>query len=100
MHQLRGRVGRNNLQSYCILISDKCANQRLNALLSTNDGFEISKLDLQQRGTGDLVGISQSGFTEEIAILLNNPKMFEYTSRYAKEIINNAKIFITKEVVI
>ena len=94
LHQLRGRVGRNQLQSYCVLISDKSNNKRLSALCSTNDGFEISKLDLQQRGTGDLAGFSQSGFTEDVAIMLNNPKMFEYTQRYAKEIVENARFFL------
>ena len=97
LHQLRGRVGRSNIQSYCILISEKEDNMRLAALVSTNDGFEIAKLDLQQRGTGDLAGVTQSGFTEEIAILLSNPKMFEYAQKYAKEIVDNAKIFLTKK---
>lgn len=97
LHQLRGRVGRSNIQSYCILISEKEDNMRLSALTSTNDGFEIAKLDLQQRGTGDLAGVAQSGFTEEMAILLSNPKMFEYTQKYAKEIVDNAKIFLSKK---
>ena len=86
LHQLRGRVGRSNLQSYCLLISDKQDNQRLKALVETNDGFEIAKQDLKQRGSGDLTGVAQSGFTEEIAILLNNPKMFEFTQKYAKDL--------------
>lgn len=86
LHQLRGRVGRSNLQSYCLLISDKQDNQRLRALVETNDGFEIAKQDLKQRGSGDLTGVAQSGFTEEIAILLNNPKMFEFTQKYANDL--------------
>lgn len=86
LHQLRGRVGRSNLQSYCLLISDKQDNQRLKALVETNDGFEIAKQDLKQRGSGDLTGVAQSGFTEEIAIMLNNPKMFEFTQKYAKDL--------------
>ena len=86
LHQLRGRVGRSNLQSYCLLISDKGNNERLNALVSTNDGFEIAKQDFYQRGSGDLVGVTQSGFTEEIAIMLNRPKMFEFAQRYAKNL--------------
>lgn len=88
LHQLRGRVGRSNLQSYCLLISDKGNNERLNALVSTNDGFEIAKQDFYQRGSGDLVGVTQSGFTEEIAIMLNRPKMFEFAQRYAKNLKN------------
>ena len=60
LHQLRGRVGRNELDSYCILISDK-AKERLNIMEQTNDGFEISEQDFKLRGQGDLFGIKQSG---------------------------------------
>jgi len=60
LHQLRGRVGRNDLQSYCILISDK-AKERLQIMESTNDGFEISEQDFKLRGQGDLFGVKQSG---------------------------------------
>lgn len=60
LHQLRGRVGRNNLQSYCILISDK-QTERLNIMTTTNDGFLISEEDFRLRGSGDLFGIKQSG---------------------------------------
>ncbi|MFV0249724.1 MAG: ATP-dependent DNA helicase RecG [Bacilli bacterium] len=60
LHQLRGRVGRNNLQSYCILISNK-ETERLKVLTQTNDGFKISEEDFLIRGSGDLFGIKQSG---------------------------------------
>lgn len=60
LHQLRGRVGRNNLQSYCILISNR-EKERLNILTTTNDGFKISEEDFLLRGSGDLFGIKQSG---------------------------------------
>lgn len=60
LHQLRGRVGRNELDSYCILISDK-ETQRLNVLTNTNDGFKVSEEDFLLRGSGDLFGIRQSG---------------------------------------
>lgn len=60
IHQLRGRVGRSELQSYCILISDKEA-ERLNILTVTNDGFKISEEDFRLRGSGDLFGVRQSG---------------------------------------
>ena len=60
LHQLRGRVGRSNLQSYCILISDKEA-KRLEVLTETNDGFKISEEDFKIRRSGDLFGIRQSG---------------------------------------
>ncbi len=60
LHQLRGRVGRNDLQSYCILISNH-ETERLNILTKTNDGFKISEEDFKLRGSGDLFGVRQSG---------------------------------------
>lgn len=60
LHQLRGRVGRNSLQSYCILVSDK-ETKRLEVLTKTNDGFKISEEDFILRGSGDLFGLRQSG---------------------------------------
>lgn len=60
LHQLRGRVGRNDLQSYCYLICNK-ELERLTVLEETNDGFEISEKDFQMRGQGDLFGEKQSG---------------------------------------
>ncbi|MCI5835655.1 MAG: ATP-dependent DNA helicase RecG [Firmicutes bacterium] len=60
LHQLRGRVGRSSLQSYCILISDR-EKERLNILTTTSDGFKVSEEDFLLRGSGDLFGIKQSG---------------------------------------
>ena len=60
LHQLRGRVGRSELQSYFILISNQEAS-RLKVLTETNDGFKISEADFKMRGGGDLFGIRQSG---------------------------------------
>ena len=60
LHQLRGRVGRNDMQSYCYLISDYDA-ERLKVLEESNDGFYISEQDFKLRGGGDIFGIRQSG---------------------------------------
>ncbi len=60
MHQLRGRIGRNSLDSTCILISDKNAD-RLKVLCESSDGFYISEQDFKMRGEGDLFGVRQSG---------------------------------------
>ena len=60
LHQLRGRVGRNALDSYCILLSDK-ETKRLKILSDTNDGFKVSEEDFKLRGGGDIFGIRQSG---------------------------------------
>jgi len=65
LHQLRGRVGRGQKESYCLLFtendSDKATN-RLTALTKTSSGFELAELDLKLRGAGDVLGIKQSGF--------------------------------------
>lgn len=66
LHQLRGRVGRNNRQSYCILLYSEpispVAKSRLEILVKTQDGFEIAEQDLKLRGSGDILGTQQSGF--------------------------------------
>jgi ATP-dependent DNA helicase RecG len=65
LHQLRGRVGRGDRQSYCVLMTDYKrsaeAVERLEAMAKTTDGFEISEIDLQIRGAGDIFGTRQSG---------------------------------------
>lgn len=67
LHQLRGRVGRGDAQSYCIFISGNDNEQtmkRLKILNSSNDGFHIANEDLKLRGPGDLFGIRQSGLLD------------------------------------
>jgi ATP-dependent DNA helicase RecG len=75
LHQLRGRVGRGEAQSYCILVSDsydETAKARLSALATHDDGFELAELDLELRREGELLGLSQSGLpTLRIASLRN-----------------------------
>lgn len=66
LHQLRGRVGRGNLASYCFLLSDiktkaSTAYQRLSAMCKTDDGFKLAKIDLDLRGPGELMGTKQAG---------------------------------------
>jgi ATP-dependent DNA helicase RecG len=67
LHQFRGRVGRGQVQSYCLLIPDHpdaAENERLAAMVVTTDGFVLAELDLQQRGPGDFLGTRQAGFAE------------------------------------
>ena len=70
LHQLRGRVGRGAAQSYCILMTkDKLstdANTRINAMVKSQDGFELAEVDLKLRGPGNLMGTQQSGVLQMI----------------------------------
>ncbi len=61
LHQLRGRVGRSDIQSYCYLVTNVSDNARLKVMEESNDGFYISEKDFEQRGHGDLFGVKQSG---------------------------------------
>ena len=70
LHQLRGRVGRSDIQSYCVLVAQEY-QERLKMLESCNDGFEISEYDFQNRGEGDLFGVRQSG---ELGLVLADLK--------------------------
>lgn len=61
LHQLRGRVGRSDLQSHCYVISDESDIERLSFFSKTNDGFLLSEYDLSKRGPGEFLGVRQSG---------------------------------------
>ena len=74
LHQLRGRVGRGNAQSYCLLCSDK-RTERLDVLCKTTDGFAIAEEDFRMRGPGDITGVAQSGESEIIRKIVRRPKL-------------------------
>ena len=94
LHQLRGRVGRSNLQSYCILSSSTRSQEtlaRLDIMTQTNDGFVIAEKDLQIRGPGEFLGTRQSGLPDMIiGDIVADSKILE-TAR--AEAINFAKTF-------
>ncbi|MFF5028138.1 ATP-dependent DNA helicase RecG [Streptomyces collinus] len=73
LHQLRGRVGRGAAPGLCLLVSEmpeaSAARQRLNAVASTLDGFELSRIDLEQRREGDVLGQAQSGVRSSLRVL-------------------------------
>jgi ATP-dependent DNA helicase RecG len=85
MHQLRGRVGRGAAKSYCILMTGQPggsvtpqADARLNALVASQNGFELAELDLQQRGPGEFFGTRQTGLPEfRVANLLRDKAVLE-----------------------
>lgn len=88
LHQLRGRVGRSNIESYCVLIA-KQNLEKLKILEKTNDGFEISEYDFQNRGEGDLFGVRQSGDTGLIMANINRDfKMLLRAKEDAEEFID------------
>ncbi len=92
LHQLRGRVGRSELQSYCILSSSTKSSEtraRLDIMTQTNDGFVIAEKDLQLRGPGEFLGTRQSGLPDMlIADIVNDAKILELAR---SEAINFAK---------
>jgi ATP-dependent DNA helicase RecG len=73
LHQLRGRVGRGGLPGLCLLVTPAepgtPARERLDAVAATLDGFELSRVDLQQRREGDVLGVSQSGRRSSLRLL-------------------------------
>ena len=91
IHQLRGRVGRNNLDSYCYLISDK-EIERLKVLEESNDGFYIAEKDLELRGEGDLFGTMQSGVkTFKIADLKTDLKIMMQAKTDSEEYLKSGE---------
>lgn len=95
LHQLRGRVGRGDTQSYCVLVA-KESEERLRFLENTSDGFEISEYDFQTRGEGDLFGTRQSGeLGLKMANIKRDFKMLLKAKEDADEFINMLLTFET-----
>ena len=93
LHQLRGRVGRSDCQSYCVLISSSRNEDtvtRLNVLVQTNNGFVIAEKDLEIRGPGEFLGVRQSGLYElHLADLTKDIHILEKAREEAKEFVSN-----------
>lgn len=96
LHQLRGRVGRNDLQSYCILhtaTKSQETRERLNIMTETNDGFVIAEKDLQLRGPGEFLGTRQSGLPDLIiSDILRDAKILEQARNEAIDFIKSHNI--------
>jgi ATP-dependent DNA helicase RecG len=103
LHQLRGRVGRGGNQSYCVLMtSHKLTNEakkRIEAMVATNDGFEIAEADLKLRGPGDLEGTQQSGipFNLKKANLARDGRLLQHVRDIALEILEEDPMLIAPE---
>ncbi len=91
LHQLRGRVGRGEHQSYCILVNEgkgKIAQERAKVMTETNDGFIIAEKDLEIRGPGDFFGLRQHGLPEfKIANMFSHMKILKIAQQASKEIL-------------
>ena len=90
MHQLRGRVGRGSAKSYCILMTggqvSPEAEQRLDAMVRTQNGFELAELDLQQRGPGEFFGTRQAGLPDfRVANLVRDRRLLELAKSEASD---------------
>lgn len=99
LHQLRGRVGRSSIQSYCFLVfSDTISDigkERLKVMRETNDGFIIAEKDLTLRGPGDILGVKQSGFIRlHFASLVNDLEMIKIAREYCDKILKDDPNFI------
>ncbi len=101
MHQLRGRVGRGAAKSYCILMTGKKvspeAELRLDAMVRTQNGFELAELDLQQRGPGEFFGTKQAGTPDlRVASLLRDRRMLEIAKSEAQNLAHNRLTDVTE----
>ena len=96
LHQLRGRVGRNDLQSYCILhtsTKSQETRERLNIMTQTNDGFVIAEKDLQLRGPGEFLGTRQSGLPDLIiSDIVRDAKILEMARNESIDFVKTKKI--------
>ena len=100
MHQLRGRVGRGAAKSYCVLMTggkiSPQAEERLDAMVRTQNGFELAELDLAQRGPGEFFGTRQTGLPEfRVANLLRDRKMLELAKQQAANFIETMEPQLT-----
>ncbi len=110
LHQLRGRVGRGSVESWCFLLSDRA--DKLDILRQTNDGFLVSQKDLELRGPGDLMGTRQSGISMDGLLLDGDMRLLDQAAQYVKALHQSspeplilkrleeeaAKIFVHREI--
>ena len=102
MHQLRGRVGRGAAKSFCVLMTggkvSEAAEERLGAMVRTQDGFELAEIDLTQRGPGEFFGTRQAGAPElRVANLVRDRDVLELAKTEAARFVEGAKEGISRE---
>ena len=91
LHQLRGRVGRGDRQSYCLLLADPKTDdgkQRMKTMVETNDGFVVAQRDMELRGSGDVLGSKQSGMPEfKVGDPVGDLKMLQVARQDATDLL-------------
>lgn len=101
LHQLRGRVGRGEHASYCVLVADpksEIGRERMSAMTETDDGFEVSRRDLELRGPGDFFGTKQSGLPEfRLADMTADFEVLEQARDDAAELLKEAAFWTSPE---
>jgi ATP-dependent DNA helicase RecG len=102
MHQLRGRVGRGNARSYCVLMTggkiSAPAAERLAAMVRTQNGFELAELDLQLRGPGEFFGTRQAGIPDfRVANLVRDRALLELAKTESAWFVSEAGSEVTEE---
>src|SRR5580693_6667610 len=102
LHQLRGRIGRGAAKSYCVLMTggkvSEDGERRLDALVRTSDGFQISELDLELRGPGEFFGTRQAGMPSfQVANLIRDRQLLEIAKREAAAVLQDANPEISQE---
>jgi ATP-dependent DNA helicase RecG len=102
LHQLRGRIGRGAAKSYCVLMTggkiSEDAERRLDAMVRTNDGFQIAELDLELRGPGEFFGTKQAGLPSfQVANLIRDRQLLEAAKREAAAVLSGPNAEISQE---
>ncbi|MWV45120.1 ATP-dependent DNA helicase RecG [Paenibacillus sp. HJL G12] len=100
LHQLRGRVGRGQHASYCVLIADpksEVGQERMNVMTETDDGFEVSRRDLELRGPGDFFGTKQSGLPEfRLADMVSDFAVLEKARDDASQLVGESEFWTSQ----
>ena len=97
LHQLRGRVGRGNAESWCFLLAE--SSEKLRILTQTNDGFRVAQKDLELRGPGDLMGTRQSGEAMAGFLLDGDVLLLEEAVRCMRELREKPELAAEREMI-
>jgi ATP-dependent DNA helicase RecG len=102
LHQLRGRIGRGAAKSYCVLMRGEKVSEegerRLDAMVRSNDGFQIAELDLELRGPGEFFGTKQAGIPSfRVANIIRDRQLLEAAKREAAFVISGPNAEISKD---